>query len=71
MLVSLLMRFKGKYRRILSSALYRRTVKMQNADPLISFTFDDFPRSALEAGGQILRAHGVRGTYYAPLAPVQ
>jgi peptidoglycan/xylan/chitin deacetylase (PgdA/CDA1 family) len=32
---------------------------------IVSFTFDDFPRSALETGGRILEAHGVRGTYYA------
>lgn len=40
---------------------------MQNAVPLISFTFDDFPRSSLEVGGNILRAHGVAGTYYVSL----
>jgi peptidoglycan/xylan/chitin deacetylase (PgdA/CDA1 family) len=40
---------------------------MQNATPLISFTFDDFPRSALEVGGKILHAHGVAGTYYVSL----
>ena len=31
---------------------------------VISFTFDDFPRSALTVGGAILRRHGVAGTYY-------
>jgi len=30
----------------------------------LSVTFDDFPRSAWIQGGTILRAHGVRGTYY-------
>ena len=29
-----------------------------------SFTFDDFPKSALAAGGSILERHGARGTYY-------
>lgn len=33
--------------------------------PIISFTFDDFPKAALENGGKILTEHGVRGTYYA------
>ena len=47
--------------------MYQRTVKMQNAGPLISFTFDDFPRSALEIGGDILLRHGVAGTYYVSL----
>jgi peptidoglycan/xylan/chitin deacetylase (PgdA/CDA1 family) len=32
---------------------------------MVSFTFDDFPRSALSLGGSILREHGFRGTYYA------
>jgi peptidoglycan/xylan/chitin deacetylase (PgdA/CDA1 family) len=40
---------------------------MRNQAPLVSFTFDDFPRSALEVGGAILRAHGAVGTYYAAL----
>ncbi|HEX3882477.1 MAG TPA: polysaccharide deacetylase family protein [Stellaceae bacterium] len=31
---------------------------------VVSFTFDDFPKSALDTGGRILEAHGVRGTYY-------
>lgn len=64
---SLLKRLQGKYRRTLSAALCRRPVKMQNTGPLISFTFDDFPQSALEVGGKILRAHGVAGTYYVSL----
>lgn len=37
------------------------------AKPLISFSFDDFPRSALHAGGAILERYGVRGTYYVAL----
>lgn len=37
---------------------------MRNRGPLISFTFDDFPRSALSIGGAILERHGARGTYY-------
>jgi peptidoglycan/xylan/chitin deacetylase (PgdA/CDA1 family) len=40
---------------------------MRNTVPLVSFTFDDFPRSALETAGEILRAHGAVGTYYAAL----
>lgn len=33
--------------------------------PVISFTFDDFPRSALLNAGAILRERGFAGTYYA------
>jgi peptidoglycan/xylan/chitin deacetylase (PgdA/CDA1 family) len=34
---------------------------------LISFTFDDFPRSALLTAGRILEEYGVTGTYYTSL----
>lgn len=32
--------------------------------PIVSFTFDDFPRSAATTGARILEASGWRGTYY-------
>jgi peptidoglycan/xylan/chitin deacetylase (PgdA/CDA1 family) len=35
--------------------------------PMISFSFDDFPRSALQIGGTILRQRGFAGTYYTSL----
>jgi len=34
----------------------------------VSFTFDDFPKSALAIGGTILERYQRRGTYYAALA---
>jgi peptidoglycan/xylan/chitin deacetylase (PgdA/CDA1 family) len=34
---------------------------------MVSFTFDDFPRSALVTGGRILERFGLAGTYYASL----
>ena len=36
-------------------------------DGVVSFTFDDFPRSAFTAGGPILERHAARGTYYTAL----
>lgn len=38
---------------------------MNTKVPYISFAFDDFPRSALYDGGEILRRHGLKATYYA------
>jgi peptidoglycan/xylan/chitin deacetylase (PgdA/CDA1 family) len=35
---------------------------------VVSFTFDDFPKSALDTGGMVLEKHGVRGTYYTAIA---
>jgi peptidoglycan/xylan/chitin deacetylase (PgdA/CDA1 family) len=58
-------RIQGRYQRGLASGLFRRPLEMNNTRPLISFTFDDFPRSALRTGGAILKRFGMRGTYYA------
>ena len=57
-------------RRLLTEAtraIYRRRLVVELAQPLISFTFDDFPRSAFTTAGSILKRHGVFGTYYASL----
>jgi Polysaccharide deacetylase len=67
MLNTLWHRLRGRCQRELSAALWPRPVRMRNAASLISFTFDDFPCSALEVGGRILRAHGATGTYYVSL----
>ncbi len=39
------------------------TLQMKGG-PLVSFTFDDVPLSALTAGAAILEEHGLRGTFY-------
>jgi peptidoglycan/xylan/chitin deacetylase (PgdA/CDA1 family) len=45
----------------------RRLFAMRATRPIVSFTFDDFPRSALHIGGAILEHAGAKGTYYASL----
>ena len=37
---------------------------LRNATPMVSFTFDDVPKSAATVGAAILEAHDVRGTFY-------
>lgn len=54
----------GAARRKILCSLYRRTVPLGRVGPVVSFTFDDFPRTAYSAGGAILEAFGARGTYY-------
>jgi peptidoglycan/xylan/chitin deacetylase (PgdA/CDA1 family) len=49
--------------RVLSS----RRLAVRTSLPLISFTFDDFPRTAFLEAGSILRRYGALGTYYASL----
>jgi peptidoglycan/xylan/chitin deacetylase (PgdA/CDA1 family) len=53
----------GMRRRVISSAFQRR-VALGDRGPFVSFTFDDFPRSALTIGGHLLKSFGVRGTFY-------
>jgi hypothetical protein len=48
-----------------SRFFFKRPFTIKTEAPLISFTFDDFPRSALLTGGAILRHFGLTGTYYA------
>jgi peptidoglycan/xylan/chitin deacetylase (PgdA/CDA1 family) len=47
--------------------LFRRPVSIRGKQPIVSFTFDDFPRSALSIGGAILKSRGFAGTYYIAL----
>jgi peptidoglycan/xylan/chitin deacetylase (PgdA/CDA1 family) len=49
-------------------ALFRRPLAMRSSVPLVSFTFDDFPRSAFLQAAPILMRYGVRGTYYVSLS---
>ncbi len=54
-------------RRHLARRLARKTLSVRIPAPLISFTFDDFPRSAAMIAGAMLNSLGLRGTYYAAL----
>jgi peptidoglycan/xylan/chitin deacetylase (PgdA/CDA1 family) len=57
----------GSVRRQLLGSLYSRCVPLGDHGPIVSFSFDDFPRSAYTVGGAILKGFGVRGTYYAAI----
>ena len=51
-------------RRTVLCSFHRRMVPIGNHGPIVSFTFDDFPRSAYLVGAPLLEAFGGRGTYY-------
>jgi peptidoglycan/xylan/chitin deacetylase (PgdA/CDA1 family) len=55
------------FQRYAVSAWNKRRVTLSNPEPIVSFTFDDFPRSALTIGGSIVKSYGARGTYYASM----
>ena len=63
----MLRRIRNYYQRNVGMILFRRPIQVCLDKPLISFTFDDFPRSALSIGGRILEERGLRGTYYVSL----
>ena len=64
-LSNLLVRVKSRYQRSVGDWMYRRPFALPAEQAYVSFTFDDFPVSALHTGGEILREAGARGTYYA------
>jgi hypothetical protein len=54
----------SKGRRMLATRFRRRELRIDTPVPVISFSFDDAPRSAFVLGGDILSAHGGRATYF-------
>jgi len=60
-------RIHGFAQRQAADLFFRRPLTIASERPIISFTFDDFPRSALSIGGRILGQAGLRATYYASL----
>lgn len=50
--------------RRLSRHAFRNLLPLQADSGVVSFTFDDAPASACEAGAHALEHHGVRGSFY-------
>jgi hypothetical protein len=65
--VNLVSRAIGKGRRTLAARFGRRALRLASPFPIVSFTFDDAPRTAFTAGSAILRDHGARATYFVSL----
>ena len=63
--MKLLVKLRNRLKRDRACWFARELCRIELQSPIISFTFDDFPRSALFEGGAILREHGFIGTYYA------
>jgi len=66
-LENLISRITGKYQRTLAYRLYRRIGVIETSVPIVSFTFDDAPRTAFTTGGDILKSHNARGTFFVSL----
>lgn len=63
----LINRALSKARRTLAASFRRRELRIQSPVPLISFSFDDAPRTAFDVGGSILQANNARATYFMSL----
>lgn len=64
---ALLRRARAGTTRMLARRLHRQWLTLAPAQPLVSFSFDDAPRSAFGTGARVLERHGLRGTYYVSL----
>jgi peptidoglycan/xylan/chitin deacetylase (PgdA/CDA1 family) len=49
---------------LLARKLVRQPIRLAGHRPVVSITFDDFPKSAWTQGGPVLARYGARGTYY-------
>jgi peptidoglycan/xylan/chitin deacetylase (PgdA/CDA1 family) len=63
--MTLLPRIWNRLNERASAGLRLKTMAFRNARPIVSFTFDDFPRSAAQCAGRILEQHDMRATFYA------
>ena len=57
-------RWNGKMQRFVARQFCSKPQQLHNAQPVVSFTFDDVPASACEIGARILEQQGGRGTFY-------
>jgi peptidoglycan/xylan/chitin deacetylase (PgdA/CDA1 family) len=62
-----LARARGRLAIDATRLFFTRQVVVRTEVPIISFTFDDCPRSAFLEAGSILRRYGALGTYYVSL----
>ena len=55
---------RAKVSHRLAMHLHANSFQMRNTTPMVSFTFDDLPKSAATSGADLLETHGARGTFY-------
>jgi len=55
------------YRRNAAKRLFQNRAEVRPAVPIISFSFDDYPKSALQIGAAILNERNLKGTFFVSL----
>ena len=56
-----------KIKRAVACILITKKVRLNLSEPVITFSFDDVPASAITNGARILKKYGYKGTYYISL----
>ncbi len=56
--------FLNKFYRRVVPRVHRKRHALRNRRPIVTFTFDDFPSSAIRIGGEILARYAIPATYY-------
>jgi peptidoglycan/xylan/chitin deacetylase (PgdA/CDA1 family) len=56
---------RAKLERRAARVMHSKTIPMRNEVGVVSFSFDDIPRSACLAGRKVLESHDAQGTFYA------
>ena len=64
---SLWQRLQSKYQRCIANWFGRKNAEVSGGTPLVSFTFDDFPCSAVDVAAKRLEERNWRGTFYASI----
>ena len=64
-LVKIVTKAKLRLQRKLAAGFYKKPAAQVRPVPIVSFTFDDFPLSALTEAGSMLSERHLQGTYYA------
>lgn len=61
-------RIVNKLSNIVSLHLFKEKRYLKQCSKVVTFTFDDFPKTAVENGAEILESYGKKGTFYASLS---
>lgn len=56
-----------KIKRTIACSFVKKRIPLNLPEPMISFSFDDIPDSAITNGARILHKYGYKGTYYISL----
>lgn len=65
--MNLYFKFRKAFSYFISSRLYKKEIRLNLKEPIVSFTFDDVPMSAITNGENILKKYNFSGTYYISL----